>query len=497
MLALSSIRQSKRKELSESPETQRRDNDSYIDRSSGTKVAEVLDIGVSASISPFHRKNLGPWLTDPYKLALWEVLVVWKIDRLVRDMTHFYGELMPELRKLGKHVVAVTEGIDTRTTSEMEIALRISMAQEELKKLTDRAKGSRERLREKARWPGGVPFFGYYSVKTEDGHKLVHDEEAVAALVTVRDLLREGYNPNYAAGILNQEGIPTAWDRHAVRMGRKPKGRIWRRKTLVDMLQARHLMGQVIYHKEPVRGSDGKPLLYGDPIFDRKEWNEIQKLLKKPKKKYRRLGAAMLAGVVFCNACGRTMYHHPGGEKDKRRYNCSERSLPGISTCWASGFPAELLEGIVEEHFLDHYGDHEVLDVRAAPVTDYSVRLTEIAEALDQLEADRYERGRFKGEDGARRFDRIYGKLESERDELLVAQEAPRGLDIRKTGKTYRDLWAEGDREAQGQLLREHGVFVMAQWQKFSPHDDLALAQYVHIEFPLMERATAAAESGK
>lgn len=486
---LCTIRQSKKKELSESPESQRKDIHRWVSDRGDTVVGEACDIGVSAKVSPFKRKDLGPWLTEPELLAQWEVLAIWKIDRIVRDMTHFYGELMPRLRELGKHVVAVTEGIDTRTSSDLEIALRVSIAQDELKKLKDRASNSRRALREKARWHGGPPWFGFYSVKTEDGHKLVHDVEAVEALYTVRDLLREEYNPNYATAYLNQEGVLTAWDRHAVRMGRKPKMRIWRRKTLVDMLKSPHLMGYGMYDGEVIRDDEGKPRMYAEPIFNREEWDELQALLNKPKRQYRRLEEAMLRGVVFCNGCGRPMYHHPGGAKDVPRYICSVRSLPGITDCPAAGFPAAELEATVEELFLNNYGDEEIVEVEATAIPDHTPRLNEIADALDALERDRYQRGRFKGEDGERRFNRLYGALESERDELLEAQKARGGIRFTKTGKTYGDVWREGDQADRGAMLRKFGVCVMAQWRKADFETPLVLSEHAHIYFPMLERA--------
>src|SRR5690606_41110168 len=87
-MLLAAIRQTRWKELSESPDHQRRAIEAYARRTGDALVAEAQDIGVSATISPFDRKSLGPWLTDPKKLAQWDVVAVWKVDRAVRDMTH-------------------------------------------------------------------------------------------------------------------------------------------------------------------------------------------------------------------------------------------------------------------------------------------------------------------------------------------------------------------------------------------------------------------------
>ncbi|WP_158882010.1 recombinase family protein [Amycolatopsis anabasis] len=490
MRVLAGIRQSKKKELSESPTTQRKDISEWTDRVKHTIIGEAADIGVSASISPFKRKSLGPWLTEPELLAQWDILAVWKVDRVVRSLKHFYGELVPELEKLGKNVVAVTEGIDTLTSSPIEIAMRVSMAQEELKKLQDRASGSRKTLRHLARWPGGIPHFGHYAVKTVDGYKLAIDQEAYEALHTVRDLLKLGENMNYCLRWLTQEEILTAWDRHEVRMGRKPKGRIWRWRTLETMLQSRHLLGQLMYEGEVIRGDDGKPLQFGEPIFTREEWDELQTLVRKPKRQYvKRQGSSMLRDVAFCNSCGRKMYYKPETKKDVRHYYCSTpTNLPERRDCFAARYPADFLEEFVEEHFLDEYGDVEIVEVSAVRVVDHTSRLNEINESLDQLETDRYVKGRFKGEAGEQRFDRLYAQLEAERDELLAQQSQTPGLEYTHTGKTYRQLWNESAPEQRGDILRKYGVTVMVQWQKTDWDIPLSLSNHLRLDFPLVDK---------
>ena len=146
------------------------------------------------------------------------------------------------------------------------------------------------------------------------------------------------------------------------------------------------------------------------------------------------------------------------------------------------------LEEIIEDLFLRQYGDEEIVEVEAAALVDHGPRLKEIAEAMDQLETDRYIKGRFKGPEGERRFDRLYAALEAERDELLAAQKAEEGVKYRRTGKTYRALWAELDREARGDMLRKFGVTAMVQWRKiYTP--PLGLPPYVRVEFPLLDEA--------
>src|SRR5690606_11886289 len=177
---------------------------------------------------------------------------------------------------------------------------------------------------------------------------------------------------------------------------------------------------------------------------------------------------------------------HPGGQKDVRRYICSDRAFPGIDDCWASGYPAADLEEIIEDLFLRQYGDEEIVEVEAAALVDHGPRLKEIAEAMDQLETDRHITGRFRGPGGERRCGPLYAAAEGERDELRAARKAGEGVKYRRTGKTSRALWAGLDRRAGGDMLRKFGVTAMVQWRKiYTP--PLDLPPYVRVEFPLLD----------
>lgn len=487
MRVLGAIRQSRAKEASESPDSQRQDITRWAGREGHTFIGEAADIGVSATVPPYERLQLGPWLSDPELLAQWDILAVWKIDRVVRDMTHFYGDLMPELQRLGKHVVAVTESVNTLTTSATELGFRIGMAQDELSKIRDRAQRSRKALRENARWGGGIPPFGYYSEKTSDGYRLAIDEEAMRALHSVIDLLKVGYPVHYCLQWLTQEQILTAWDRHAERMGREPRGRLWRWRTLETMLQSRHLLGQGTYKGQVIRDEEGTPKQFGEPLISREQYDELQSLLNRPKRKYHRSNSSMLRHVAYCAYCGCAMYHRPPTSKDFRRYYCSSRHTPKERECYESAYPADQLERLVAELFLDTYGHREIVEKEATPVVDHSARLTEIDEALDQLETDRYVKGQFRGEKGEKRFDQIYAQLEAEREELSKVSSENQGIKWIHTGKTYADAWEEASPSERGGLLRYWGVTIMVQWPRSDWGIPLVLSHYVRVDFPYLD----------
>lgn len=486
MLVLGVIRQSKRKEQSESPEVQRRAIQRWADDNGHTIVGWAIDLGVSASVAPDRRRELGPWLKDPLRLAQWQILAGWKVDRVVRSMKHWYGELIPALEKVGKHAVSVTENINTLTSSAMEVGFRVMMAQEELDKLKSRARGTREGLRLAAKWHGGKAPFGTIPVKTDDGWKLGPDPDAVEIIETWMDMLELGNTPNYLATFSNQESYLTALDRHEKRMKRKVKHRAWRRTTIVNILSSRHLLGQQTHKGEIVRGEDGRPLQYGVELVDRARWERIQPLLPEPRRKgedtkeipykkpkvYAKAGTARLRQVAFCIACGRPLYRHGPTPRDIRRYICARDSI-GAKDCKAVSVPAEVLEAMVEEMYLSHFGHREIVELEATALVDYETKMKDLGEQIENvIESLPLLR---KGPARDKTITAL-NRLQAEHDELTEAQQRQQGVKYINTGRTYGQEWVTATEEQKSYALQKHGVVVMVQ-RKFEGH-----GAYVSIE---------------
>lgn len=478
MRILGAVRQSKRKDHSESPETQKRDITAWASAHGHEIIGWAVDVGVSADVNPFRRPDLGPWLSVPEKLSQYDLIAFWRIDRAVRNMQHWYGDLVPEIRtRLGKELVAVIEGINTATSSNIEIGIRVMLAQEVLDKIKSDAKASRAALRRAAKWHGGVAPFGHYAVRTDAGMKLALDADAVDWLTTIREKLLDGANPNAVATYLNAEGVLTARDRHAVRMGRKPKGGLWNRTSLISMLQSRHHLGEWRKNTNPdavkksdrrlevIRGADGKPLRYGDPTMDRREWDELQALLNQPKQAYRPSVTSPLTRVVYCNECGRPWYYRtPQGAEKTAYYYCSSKVRlvsKDRRDCAGGRWPAPELERFVEDVYLARFGPQEIVIARSKPRVAYASMIAEVDERIANLAASL---GALKsgGPAHAAVIDQL-ASAEAERGELEEASQAAQGVEYEMTGRTYGDEWTEAEPAERLSLLRRHNVQVMVQ----------------------------------
>ncbi|MCZ4122022.1 recombinase family protein [Streptomyces sp. H39-S7] len=149
----------------------------------GRVVGYAEDLDVSGSLHPFKRPALGPWLAE--RFDEFDVIAVWKLDRLTRRSAHF-SEIYEWCQKRGKAIVSVTDGIDMSTPmGKMFAQIIAAFAEGELDTIKARAlSGSLARLK-KGVWVGGVLPFGYQFQRQEGGgKKLVQDPE-------YSDLLRE------------------------------------------------------------------------------------------------------------------------------------------------------------------------------------------------------------------------------------------------------------------------------------------------------------------
>jgi DNA invertase Pin-like site-specific DNA recombinase len=513
--ALIYIRQSKKKDASESPATQLADNTAHCERMGWSVATVVEEIGVSAQKSPFARKKLSPWLTDPEKLVQWDVLVVWKMDRLVRDDIHFYGEVVPQLvQKYGKRVAAVIDRVDTdREDDEFPLMMHVQYAKKELRTRRERATGSRKGLRLVGKWAGGVPSFGWKPAKRpQGGWGLVIDEEAQDVLYQIYSRLKKNEkeagvdakaNVNQIITWLNAEEIPTPYDWNRRRRGEPMKGHLWCWTNMAKMLTRYSLLGIETHKGDIVRDEKGDPIRFSPVgLLTREQWDEIGRILAGNRVgSYSSRHEALLSGFFLCGCCGGKYYHNAATIKEnandaarqptvnRARYQCSVRKTPGVGKdlCQSGTWRADEIEPAVVEMFLAKYGDAEVQEVKVGNSTDYSGEIAELEESLTALDIDFYEKGKFRGDAGGRRYEQIKARLDKRLEELTALQSTYGKVERTGTGHTYRDEWLECRTvEERNRMLRRVGLVVTAKrpvrgGPSFAPEITVELPDLVHV----------------
>ena len=190
----------------------------------GDKLVHITeDADISGKISPFERDGLGPWLTDPDKIAKWDCLIVPKLDRLTRSLRDF-DELVEWMDKHGKTLVSVSESLDLSTSSGRMAANMLAMfAQFERERIAERRRERAEDDRARGWWGGGGYNYGMRPVKKNDHWELEIDPTTYHRLEDIAHSLIAGQSATSIANHLNAIGAPS------------PRGGKWRQNTIRDM----------------------------------------------------------------------------------------------------------------------------------------------------------------------------------------------------------------------------------------------------------------------
>ncbi|MGB3896560.1 MAG: recombinase family protein [Mycolicibacter sinensis] len=367
MRVLGRLRLSRSTDESTSIERQREIIEQWSNAQGHTVVGWAEDIDVSGAVDPFDTPQLGEWLSD--RAPEWDILCAWKLDRLGRNAIQL-NKLFGWCGEHDKTVVSCSESIDLGSWAGRMLASVIAgLAEGELEAIRERQTGSRRKLRESARWPGGKPPYGYRAVPREDsaGWSLEIDPEASKVVRRIVDELLDGKPLTRIGRELTSEGYraPAAYyatvkaGQPSLRWadGEVPTGK-WGSTPLRNMLRSKALRGYVHHGGETIRDDDGMPVQLAEPLVTLDEWELIQAALDRVKESRRGIPKAApspLAGLVVCFECEQTLHHdRTTVNRDKHRYvyryyRCQNKDTAMI--------PAEDAEQLAEDAFLEKLGD--------------------------------------------------------------------------------------------------------------------------------------------
>ncbi|WP_435819475.1 recombinase family protein [Micromonospora tulbaghiae] len=459
MRVLGVIRLSRETEATTSPARQREVIERWANAHGHTIAGWAEDLGVSASVDPWERPELGPWLRG--ERGPFDALACWRVDRLARRVLHF-AKLIEWSDTTRRALVSVTEGFDLSTPMGRTFAQIVAvLAQGELDAIRERTKGSYEHLTRHGRHRGGFVPMGYRPVPNPDGAGYVLDIDSEAAEV-VREIVRrilDGASVNSVCADLNRRGVPTSLDVQRIRAGKEPKGARWRVGNLARLLRSETLRGYLVTKDgRPVVDDAGRRVRRAEPILSGDEWSALQRELddradnRKPRP---RVNAALLLRVAYCGVCGdRPMYVYPG--RSRRYYRCSSKAVGGVG-CINGGASAEWLEAYVEAEFLRRLGHFEIKRRVFIAGESHAEEIAETGAALGRL-VERLE----KIPSGGAAEAAVLARMAEHEQHLGVLRAMPETPDRwvdEPTGETYADVWARNP-EGRRDLLREAGVRV-------------------------------------
>ena len=452
---LGRVRLSRSTDESTSVERQREIVQRWADENDHEIIGWAEDLDVSGAVDPFDTPSLGLWLTNG-KLGEWDILCAWKLDRLARravPLHRLFGLCQDE----DKTLVCISDNLDLSTWVGRLVASVIAgVAEGELEAIRERTRASHRKLRELGRWPGGKPAFGYRAVEREDaaGWEWVKDDEPFQILEQIVRSVLEGQSVESIAKRLTENGVLSPADYIRRRAGKEIQRGPWRGQTIRKMLRSKTLLGYVTHSGITVRDSEGNPIHKGPALVSQSEFDQLQaELQSRSFKPTRTTGASPLLGVAVCYECGKPL-HHRGqtvGGKYYRYYYCR--------TGHGSSVKADLLEDLLEEKFLDDFGESEVQERVYIRAENHGIELDQARGAVEEISTllgtitSETVRSQLLGQISA--LDSKISKLEQ-----LPTREA--GWEYRKTGETYREVWKKSDTEERRQLLIRSGITARA-----------------------------------
>ncbi|ALI28385.1 hypothetical protein XA26_45850 [Mycolicibacterium fortuitum] len=442
-------------------------------------VGTIEDLGVSASVSPFDRPDLGPWL-DTQREGDWDALVFSKLDRLfrsTRDCVKF-AEWAEEHRKI---LVFSEDGLTLnyrnpdkgsieQMMAELFVYLGSFFAQLELNRFKARAKDSHRVLRGMDRWASGVPPLGFRVVDHPSGKGKGLDTDPVgkAILEDMAAKLVDGWSFIRIAQDLNQRKIPTNLDKARMAKGKEPYSNPWNVGTVIESLTSERTQGLKMTKTgkkfTTVLDEDGEPIRMAPPTFDADTWRQIQEAAAKRQQNRRTPTetANPMLGVGFCGVCGASLAQQfsrkrkaNGDQVEYRYYRCGRTPV----NCKGVFMRADEADQALAEGFLFSHGAEPVTRRRFIAGEDHTEDLEKTNRTIESLREDRA-LGLFTTPEDEARYRQQMTALVAKRDRLAAEPRRAAQWVVEETGQTFAEVWEDSD---QRQLLADAGVrFVLS-----------------------------------
>ncbi|MBQ1072496.1 recombinase family protein [Micromonospora sp. C31] len=311
----------------------------YVDNNPGWVI--VCEFEDDASGATTERPGLKKAL-DAAKAGLYDVLLVYRVDRFSRSLAHFV-DLAATLDAANVRVASATEPVDTGgAVGRMMLQFLAVFAEYERNMIIDRVKSGMTAKASKGQWAGGTRPYGY--LVNPDTQRLVPNPDEAPILRDIfRLYTRDRLGTRAIATDLNARGVPN-------RTGKK-----WSGHTINRILDNPAYLGDIAYRDVYV--PDAHPALIDRDTFRRAQdiasaRGDVQTQRAMSDSDY------YLTGLLTCPRCGQRYIgtSAKGRTRRYRYYTCFTRTRYGKhATCTAPRLPADDLDQMILKALLDFY----------------------------------------------------------------------------------------------------------------------------------------------
>ncbi|MFD8142580.1 recombinase family protein [Streptomyces sp. NPDC059708] len=461
-------------------------------------VGAFEDLDVSASVSPFERPDLGPWLDLDRRGREWDAMSFAKVDRAFRSiMDCLY---VVQWFKQNRRILVFTDDnlyLDYRTDdpsdfgkqmAEIFLMLAAKFAEIELNRIRTRSKNTHRYLKDKPRWHGGRPPYGYDTVEAPGGGRTLAVNPYQAAVVLWMALafiggmsfskIAEKLNdPNEATPY--KEKIPTNHGTTFKGRGRKqaaqkaadPTLYVWGTNTVARLLRSWQIKGYKTSREKPVLDKEGNPIKLAPGLLPPDVQKDLEKALHDRKRTGRQNWGeeevSKLLGIITCGIHGQPAYEraHTSAWNGKRHtyYRCASYKIRPACNSTVRGPDGETL---VHETFLREVGHRNVPIRTYIEGEDHSEDLEEVQRLIRGLR-DEKDEGFIIGEQDELDWKRRMRALLARREALAALPSRPAGWAYEDSGETYATVWAREDDAGKRKLIQDSGI-KLAIWGKVS-----------------------------
>ncbi|MFD8088939.1 recombinase family protein [Streptomyces malaysiensis] len=435
----------------------------------GCRVIGVArDLNVSATkVPPWKRPELGEWIND--RAPEFDQILFWKLDRFVRRISDLH--LMIEwCKEYDKVLAADKDPIDLDSAyGEMMVTMIAGMARIEAANTGVRLESLWKYSRTTQRWVIGKILYGYKSVETAEGRRLVLDDEKVRVLKWIFAMLKRGRSVHKITSIVNRAQIPS------------PSGGKWYSRNMWSVLQNPGLKGVRTIRPPKAKSreisrvifdTDGQPMRVAPPIFDDEEFKELQDLLAQRSKAQggsRDVSkkTTKFLGVIKCGKCGENMYQHvvkrkrqDGSVYTNDALRCASKTK---DDCGGPRFPkSELTYSALTDTVLEQIGDYEVVHRQYSRGAENLARVTELQASIKHY-MEGLEPGGMYADAGfmTKQATETLKKMGAELAAIDPETTEDR-WEYKSKGVTYREHWSSvGLKQMEEDLVRAGITFVL------------------------------------
>ena len=273
-------------------------------------------------------------------------IVVWKLDRLTRNIEHYYGVIQPFLREHNTTIASIEDSFDDIFKVEpMVLAVFIGMSAQELKNIKTRTKSVVEHRAKNGYALGKAPV-GYLNIRNQEKRGIIVPDESVKHHIVHAFEL-------YATGLFSMERVGVELAKSGFL---NSKGKPYPKKRIEDILKSPLYMGKVMYEGQLY---DGKH----EAIISPELFYRVQAVFSGSSNKKPRGNVYTYSNIIKCAKCGYTYVgitkHGAHKSGTYKYYHCSNYK------------GAHVKERNISEHLLDE-AMQEVID--SFDITDNEIK---------------------------------------------------------------------------------------------------------------------------